>query len=115
MIWQWRSPDPIDATRHLVMGRLAQLVERFVYTEDVGGSSPSSPTIISMQCRNVYPDPRPLQPKFAIAIMQATDIMAIAIMISLRGLFSGSASPEKSERDRRPVTIAPTSFSLSTK
>ncbi len=25
-------------------GRLAQLVERFVYTEDVGGSSPSSPT-----------------------------------------------------------------------
>lgn len=28
-------------------GRLAQLVERFVYTEDVGGSSPSSPTMIS--------------------------------------------------------------------
>ena len=27
------------------IGRLAQLVERFVYTEDVGGSSPSSPTI----------------------------------------------------------------------
>ncbi len=26
------------------LGRLAQLVERFVYTEDVGGSSPSSPT-----------------------------------------------------------------------
>gem|GEM_PF-5275888 len=26
-------------------GRLAQLVERFVYTEDAGGSSPSSPTI----------------------------------------------------------------------
>jgi hypothetical protein len=26
-------------------GRLAQLVERFLYTEDVGGSSPSSPTI----------------------------------------------------------------------
>ena len=56
MIWQWRSPDPDDADMHLVMGRLAQLVERFVYTEDVGGSSPSSPTIISMQCRNVYPD-----------------------------------------------------------
>ena len=29
----------------LISGRLAQLVERFVYTEDVGGSSPSSPTI----------------------------------------------------------------------
>ena len=29
------------------IGRLAQLVERFVYTEDVGGSSPSSPTILS--------------------------------------------------------------------
>jgi hypothetical protein len=28
----------------LSWGRLAQLVERFVYTEDVGGSSPSSPT-----------------------------------------------------------------------
>ena len=25
-------------------GRLAQLVERFVYTEDVGGSNPSPPT-----------------------------------------------------------------------
>lgn len=25
-------------------GLLAQLVERFVYTEDVGGSSPSQPT-----------------------------------------------------------------------
>ena len=27
------------------IGRLAQLVERFVYTEDVGSSSLSSPTI----------------------------------------------------------------------
>lgn len=27
-------------------GRLAQLVERLVYTENVGGSSPSSPTIL---------------------------------------------------------------------
>lgn len=33
----------------LISGRLAQLVERFVYTEDVGGSSPSSPTIINHQ------------------------------------------------------------------
>jgi hypothetical protein len=31
----------------LVWGRLAQLVERFVYTEDVGSSSLSSPTIFS--------------------------------------------------------------------
>jgi hypothetical protein len=29
----------------LAGGRLAQLVERFVYTEDVGSSSLSSPTI----------------------------------------------------------------------
>ncbi len=29
----------------LASGRLAQLVERFVYTEDVGSSSLSSPTI----------------------------------------------------------------------
>ena len=28
-------------------GRLAQLVERLVYTEDVGGSSPSLPTIFN--------------------------------------------------------------------
>ncbi len=30
-------------------GRLAQLVERFVYTEDVGGSSPSSPTTLRLR------------------------------------------------------------------
>ena len=28
------------------VGRLAQLVERLLYTQDVGGSSPSSPTIL---------------------------------------------------------------------
>ena len=28
-------------------GRLAQLVERFLYTEDVGGSSPSAPTSVT--------------------------------------------------------------------
>jgi len=32
-------------------GRLAQLVERFLYTEDVGGSSPSSPTIAAAMLR----------------------------------------------------------------
>ena len=35
----------------LISGRLAQLVERFVYTEDVGGSSPSSPTMFSKAFR----------------------------------------------------------------
>jgi hypothetical protein len=30
-------------TSNFYCGRLAQLVERLVYTEDVGGSSPSSP------------------------------------------------------------------------
>ena len=34
------APFPAHA-----LGRLAQLVERLVYTENVGGSSPSSPTI----------------------------------------------------------------------
>ena len=38
-----REP-PKDASPN--WGRLAQLVERLVYTEDVGGSSPSSPTIL---------------------------------------------------------------------
>src|SRR4051794_32152928 len=35
-----------SATDTPVLGRLAQLVERFLYTEDVGGSSPSSPTTV---------------------------------------------------------------------
>ena len=30
--------------KYMHQGRLAQLVERFIYTEDVGGSSPSSST-----------------------------------------------------------------------
>ena len=29
---------------YIISGRLAQLVEQFVYTEKVGGSNPSSPT-----------------------------------------------------------------------
>ena len=31
--------------RHLKIGRIAQLGERLPYKQDVGGSSPSSPTI----------------------------------------------------------------------
>lgn len=34
----------LDRVRHW-LGWLAQLVEHFVYTEDVGGSSPSPPTM----------------------------------------------------------------------
>ena len=46
ILWDFRSggrtPDrPLQVAED---GRLAQLVERFLYTEDVGGSSPSSPT-----------------------------------------------------------------------
>ena len=37
---------PGEPPKSRAEGRLAQLVERFVYTEDVGGSSPSSPTIL---------------------------------------------------------------------
>ena len=37
-------PNTACALKCAPLGRLAQLVERFVYTEDVGGSSPSSPT-----------------------------------------------------------------------
>jgi hypothetical protein len=41
-----RSRPPTQRTQTAgTSGRLAQLVERLVYTEDVGGSSPSSPTI----------------------------------------------------------------------
>jgi hypothetical protein len=36
-----------EAANERSVGRLAQLVERFVYTEDVGSSSLSSPTIQS--------------------------------------------------------------------
>src|SRR6056297_2713350 len=40
-------------------GRLAQLVERFVYTEDVGGSNPSPPTnVISRSEMTAAVDPR---------------------------------------------------------
>jgi hypothetical protein len=38
---------PLKAPGEYPCGRLAQLVERFVYTEDVGSSSLSSPTIPS--------------------------------------------------------------------
>ncbi|VVT17062.1 hypothetical protein RHIZ404_210411 [Rhizobium sp. EC-SD404] len=39
---RWTPVPPVTATGR---GRLAQLVERLVYTEDVGSSSLSSPTI----------------------------------------------------------------------
>ena len=50
--FNWRTVRPVDEAplrpyKSLIKGRLAQLVERFLYTEDVGGSSPSSPTIFS--------------------------------------------------------------------
>ena len=35
---------PLAAQTHINNGQLAQLVERFIYTEDVGGSSPSLST-----------------------------------------------------------------------
>lgn len=38
-------PNQSRVPGHWPDGRLAQLVERLVYTENVGGSSPSSPTI----------------------------------------------------------------------
>ena len=38
----------------LAGGRLAQLVERFVYTEDVGGSNPSPPTINISNLLDIY-------------------------------------------------------------
>src|SRR5262245_18780007 len=44
--WRHRSWDWFGGP---VAGRLAQLVEHLVYTERVGGSSPSSPTSFSPQ------------------------------------------------------------------
>ena len=35
---------------NLAGGRLAQLVERLLYTQNVGGSSPSPPTITTKLC-----------------------------------------------------------------
>lgn len=41
----------VPSARHnRFCGSLAQLVERFPYTEDVGGSSPSGLTTFSMDC-----------------------------------------------------------------
>ena len=46
-ICDFRVAGSASGSKNCRRGRLAQLVERFVYTEDVGGSSPSSPTILS--------------------------------------------------------------------
>ena len=43
-----RFRNPRELARALSSGRLAQLVEHLVYTENVGGSSPSPPT--KLQC-----------------------------------------------------------------
>src|SRR6056297_1389196 len=47
------APGP-DRAMPLAGGRLAQLVERFVYTEDVGGSNPSPPTINISNLLDIY-------------------------------------------------------------
>ena len=45
----WRVPwGPVLGNAVGNNGRLAQLEERFVYTEEVGGSTPSPPTMISI-------------------------------------------------------------------
>jgi hypothetical protein len=44
-------------------GRLAQLVEHLVYTERVGGSSPSPPTIAGMCITKVLDRPFAFHPK----------------------------------------------------
>src|SRR5688572_28019448 len=46
-------------------GRLAQLVERFLYTEDVGGSSPSSPTTLGSDAILATPVSDFLDPRVA--------------------------------------------------
>ena len=84
---------------HLVMGRLAQLVERFVYTEDVGGSSPSSPTTLPVPIgdgvfRNSF------HPKFNTASTQASDRTAAPSMAKGRVPFSGNGESEKAARVR---------------
>src|SRR3954454_14686458 len=53
LLWEGRACHPLAASdKGTAVGRLAQLVERLLYTQDVGGSSPSSPTTSSAQrCR----------------------------------------------------------------
>ena len=50
LLRRWREPPK----RLAHGGRLAQLVERFVYTEDVGSSSLSSPTTLSNAIETIY-------------------------------------------------------------
>lgn len=58
-----RSRPPTRRTRSAEReGRLAQLVERLVYTEDVGSSSLSSPTILPFHS-NIH------CPRFVIGLM----------------------------------------------
>lgn len=45
-----RPPKRGGQLHRFAEGRLAQLVERLVYTEDVGSSSLSSPTIFNLSC-----------------------------------------------------------------
>lgn len=48
-----RPPNAAGQITRLPEGRLAQLVERLVYTEDVGSSSLSSPTISQVHFRQI--------------------------------------------------------------
>src|SRR5436305_15155270 len=55
----WHSallPKPWPRRYDVGTGRLAQLVERLLYTQDVGGSSPSSPTNLRLRSGASLPD-----------------------------------------------------------
>src|ERR1700733_10151359 len=52
-----RLATACGAALHLAQGRLAQLVEHLVYTERVGGSSPSPPTSSNNPDAVMFPDP----------------------------------------------------------
>jgi hypothetical protein len=76
------------AALHLAKGRLAQLVEHLVYTERVGGSSPSPPTnkikylpLFSPKRpapKNKGPTPGPTEEKWSKAAMITGETIAIA-------------------------------------
>ncbi len=84
-------------------GRLAQLVERLVYTEDVGGSSPSSPTISPETIRSFIPiAPHMFGDLARVAV--SSEFVASTHHIRINGLSAATApSPAPSRRStKRP-------------
>src|SRR5689334_4769055 len=96
-------------------GRLAQLVEHLVYTQRVGGSSPSPPTKAQNQlqqlpfcatrrarsgaCR-ITGDPQPVRSRCTLSVAQALTINAACLRSALLDAAPSAAESERPHRKR---------------